>query len=62
MKSEIKTDPKKQTKPVAEEALRYPEKIPEAQGDLADRANAEIDQEIQEGILRARVNTQNATR
>jgi len=34
----------------------YPEQIPEAQGDLADRANIEIDQEIQEKILRVRQN------
>ena len=32
----------------------YPEQIPEAQGDLADRANVEIDQELQENIKRAR--------
>ena len=42
----LETDP-------AEDAA-YPLKISEAQGDLADRANIEIDQEIQEGILRAR--------
>lgn len=34
----------------------YPEQIPEAQGDLADRANIEIDQEIQEKIMRVRQN------
>ena len=32
----------------------YPEQIPEAQGDLADRATVEIDQELQEQIKRAR--------
>ncbi|MBC7743106.1 MAG: hypothetical protein H7061_12975 [Bdellovibrionaceae bacterium] len=32
----------------------YPEQIREAQGDLADQANIEIDQELQENILRAR--------
>lgn len=32
----------------------YPEQIREAQGDLADRANIEIDQELQENIMRAR--------
>ena len=34
----------------------YEEQIPEAQGDLADRANIEIDQEIQEKIMRVRQN------
>lgn len=34
----------------------YEEHIPEAQGDLADRANIEIDQEIQEKIMRVRQN------
>lgn len=34
----------------------YPEQIPEAQGDLADQANIEIDQELQENIRRARQN------
>ncbi len=32
----------------------FPEQIPEAQGDLADQANIEIDQELQENIMRAR--------
>jgi hypothetical protein len=32
----------------------YPEQIREAQGDIADRANIEIDQELQENIMRAR--------
>lgn len=32
----------------------YPEQIPEAQGDLADRATVEIDQELQEQIMHAR--------
>lgn len=34
----------------------YPEQIPEPQGDLADRANIEIDQEIEEKIMRIRQN------
>jgi hypothetical protein len=33
---------------------KYPLNVPESQGDLADRANVEIDQEIQERILQAR--------
>lgn len=45
----------KPTKP-ADKSNLYPEQIPEAQGDLADRANIEIDQEIQEKILRVRQN------
>lgn len=32
----------------------YPEKIPEPTGDLADRAEIEIEQEIQEQIFRVR--------
>lgn len=32
----------------------YPEKIPESQGDLADQAEIEIEQEIQEQIFRIR--------
>ena len=32
----------------------YPEKIPESQGDLADRAEIEIEQEIEEQIFRVR--------
>ncbi len=40
------------TQTAAEEV--YPEKIPESQGDLADRANIEIEQEIEEKIFRVR--------
>ncbi len=32
----------------------YPERIPESQGDLADRAEIEIEQELQEQIFRIR--------
>ena len=38
---------------------RYPTKIPESQGDLADRANIEIDQELLEEIKSARGEPQN---
>jgi hypothetical protein len=34
----------------------YPEQIREAQGDLADRANVEVDQEIQAAIFKVRQN------
>lgn len=43
-----------QKEPVQEPTSKYPEKIAEAQGDLADRANIEIDQELQEQIAHAR--------
>lgn len=43
-----------QKSPMKEPETKYPEKIAEAQGDLADRANIEIDQELQEQIAHAR--------
>ncbi|MBC7420985.1 MAG: hypothetical protein H7328_09680 [Bdellovibrio sp.] len=50
-----KATPSQGFQPRSKESINvYPEQIPEAQGDLADRANVEIDQELQENIKRAR--------
>ncbi len=50
-----KATPAQGFEPRSKESVNvYPEQIPEAQGDLADRANVEIEQELQEQIKHAR--------
>lgn len=56
--SPVPSAPEEITLSTSTPSPRYPEKIPESQGDLADRANAEIEEELLEEIERARRGSQ----